>query len=309
MQQDWILRLKKLIAEERRITALVIAELERIQRFKLYAEMGYSSLFKFCVQELGYSESAAQRRILAMRLTRDVPEARIAIENGSLSLSTLSKVESFSRQQKIKDPKTKRELLNAVTGKSARRTEQYLASIAPKPISQESVRCITGELTELKFVVDEETIQMLIKIRNLWAHKNPHFTQAELLKEMARFVLGKIDLGNKRRIKTVKKGTLIKTLAQEESTLKTHSPLVPKRPTASAVKDSRYIPAKLRRMIWVRDKGRCQYRSQAGKLCGSTFNLEVDHVHPLTLGGLSTADNLRILCREHNQYSALKLRL
>ncbi len=44
-------------------------------------------------------------------------------------------------------------------------------------------------------------------------------------------------------------------------------------------------------------------KEQAGKCakCGSTENLEIDHVWPRSLGGPTTPDNLQVLCKECNQ--------
>ncbi len=35
--------------------------------------------------------------------------------------------------------------------------------------------------------------------------------------------------------------------------------------------------------------------------CGSTDDLEIDHVHPLSRGGANTPDNLQVLCHDCNQ--------
>jgi len=73
---------------------------------------------------------------------------------------------------------------------------------------------------------------------------------------------------------------------------------------APAARDPRHVPAALRRAIWQRDEGRCQFVSAAGVRCESTSYLEIDHVRPVALGGTSTLDNLRLLCRAHNQLEA-----
>ena len=64
------------------------------------------------------------------------------------------------------------------------------------------------------------------------------------------------------------------------------------------------VPAAVRREVWQRDGGRCTWRGADGRRCGSTWKLELDHVHPAALGGPSTADNLRVLCAVHNQLHA-----
>ena len=48
---------KNLVAEERRVTLLLIEHLREIDRRLLFLEMGYGSLFEFCVKELTLSEA------------------------------------------------------------------------------------------------------------------------------------------------------------------------------------------------------------------------------------------------------------
>ena len=50
----------------------------------------------------------------------------------------------------------------------------------------------------------------------------------------------------------------------------------------------------------MRDKGKCTHPG-----CDSTHFLEYDHIKPLTLGGKTTFENLRLLCRAHNQRAAI----
>jgi hypothetical protein len=65
-----------------------------------------------------------------------------------------------------------------------------------------------------------------------------------------------------------------------------------------------HVPAHVRREVWKRDGGRCQWSLDSGGICGSTRHLELDHVRPRSRGGASTADNLRILCKAHNDLAA-----
>jgi 5-methylcytosine-specific restriction endonuclease McrA len=60
----------------------------------------------------------------------------------------------------------------------------------------------------------------------------------------------------------------------------------------------------VKRAVWIRDGGRCQWRLENGEICGSTVGLEFDHVQPRALGGPSTVENIRIACRPHNQVAA-----
>lgn len=66
----------------------------------------------------------------------------------------------------------------------------------------------------------------------------------------------------------------------------------------------RAIPAATRREVWSRDGLRCQFPIDGGGVCGSRRRLELDHLLPIALGGLDTADNLRVVCRAHNLAAA-----
>jgi 5-methylcytosine-specific restriction endonuclease McrA len=64
------------------------------------------------------------------------------------------------------------------------------------------------------------------------------------------------------------------------------------------------IPAHVKRAVWTRDDGRCQWPLDSGGICGSTLRLELDHAVPRARGGPSTTENLRVLCRFHNDLAA-----
>ena len=67
---------------------------------------------------------------------------------------------------------------------------------------------------------------------------------------------------------------------------------------------SRYIPAGVRRTVWARDQAQCAFVSAAGERCTERARLEFDHIQPRADGGGADVHNLRLLCRQHNQYEA-----
>jgi hypothetical protein len=68
---------------------------------------------------------------------------------------------------------------------------------------------------------------------------------------------------------------------------------------------ARYVPAHLRRAIWERDQGKCQWPTHDGGVCGSTCRVEVDHVEPFGKGGrIDTPEDGRLLCKFHQDVSA-----
>jgi len=76
-----------------------------------------------------------------------------------------------------------------------------------------------------------------------------------------------------------------------------------KQKTNSIKKISRYIPARTRKQVWLRDEGKCTYTcSQTKKRCHSRHFLQIDHIQPYALGGNHNLKNLRLLCANHNQH-------
>ncbi len=64
------------------------------------------------------------------------------------------------------------------------------------------------------------------------------------------------------------------------------------------------IPAAVRRAVWERDRGRCQWPLDSGGRCGSTHLLELDHIDPWARDGRPSEANLRLLCHSHNALAA-----
>ena len=71
---------------------------------------------------------------------------------------------------------------------------------------------------------------------------------------------------------------------------------------------TRYIPADLKRKVWQRDKGMCRANwrldprldKASQETCDSNEHIHYDHIVPYSKGGLTTLNNLQILCRTHN---------
>jgi 5-methylcytosine-specific restriction endonuclease McrA len=58
--------------------------------------------------------------------------------------------------------------------------------------------------------------------------------------------------------------------------------------------------------VLARDGERCAFVSDRGHRCEATAFLELDHIAPRALGGKTTPQNIRLLCRAHNLYMARK---
>jgi hypothetical protein len=78
----------------------------------------------------------------------------------------------------------------------------------------------------------------------------------------------------------------------------------PRVPLTAPGSRSPYVPRAARRTVLQRDALGCSWTDANGVRCGSQAWLEIDHRQPAGKGGPSEPDNLRLLCRAHNQLAA-----
>ena len=60
------------------------------------------------------------------------------------------------------------------------------------------------------------------------------------------------------------------------------------------------MPKEVVDVVWRRDGGKCVY-------CGSTENLQLDHIIPFSKGGATTVENLQLLCQKCNLQKSNKI--
>ncbi len=354
---------KILAAEERKITLEILNHLREIDRRRLFALRGFSSLFDYATRELGYSAAAAQRRISAMHLLVEIPEVEDKIQSGDLNLTNIAQAQRlFNAERKLNKPiaiAKKKAILESLVLKSTREAEQTLLAHSSQPVQAQRpdrVRSVTPFESEIRLIADRDLLEKLERVRGLIAHKIHNPTLCELFKAMAEIAIEKLEP----KKPTLKKlpGESSKELLNEslkvspkaspkasqekssdyskktenlsepdqtqgthadlQSSLKTRSgagaephrgqPLPAVNPKPLVRKScSRNISAAVRREVFHRDQGRCQYLDpQSGRKCHSNFMLEFDHVRPFAMGGSNTADNLQLLCAGHNRARAVQ---
>lgn len=131
---------KKLAQAEREITVKVLHHLKEIDSRKLYSELGYTSLYDYCVRELGYTEASAHRRIASARLIYEIPSIEKKLESGCLNLTNIASLSQFFREENIFDTGRKEYIIKEVEGLSRRECDLKLMQLSDKPI--EKKHCI-----------------------------------------------------------------------------------------------------------------------------------------------------------------------
>jgi hypothetical protein len=65
---------------------------------------------------------------------------------------------------------------------------------------------------------------------------------------------------------------------------------------------TRHIPATVKRVVWVRDLGRCAFIGATGHRCNERRFVEFHHLDPYALGGEASVDKIELRCQRHNDY-------
>ena len=263
-----------------------VLHLIAVSRRRLYAKLGYSSIFTYAVEALGFSEPAAAQRVHAMRLTQAVPVAEEKLKSGELSLSSAASVQRFIRKeekvsQRVLDPQEKEKIISEVSGKSARETERILLRFASDPephLFKEKSVPLTATRTQLTFLADEALMADVERIREL----KGNLSLEEIFKSALSLQLDRIDPA--RKVSKIQSEQSTHTSDENPKAVeqKLEAPIQDKRPVTGpfspAAPASRYIPASLLRALYQRSGGRSEYTDQKpGKRCGSRFRLEVEH--------------------------------
>lgn len=333
--RTFTVRLAELLAREHAALGEFLVALAEFDRGRLWAELGYPSLFDFLHRELSLSKASASFRKKAAELIQRFPEVLEPIRDGRLCLSSvfelakvltpenrdevlprffqLSKREAKAVAAALRpdDVPALRDMVTAV-----RVTAPTAVSVAPlaparagtssdasslkvvcpdklpdasvaaapthpaavSPTPEPELEPLTADLNRIHVTVSRRFLEKLEAARDALSHSHPGAGSAEILE-------AGLDL-------------LLDRRAQRNGLAKKP------RGTPLPSTDTDHIPAHVRRAVWERDGGRCQWRLASGETCGSTYRLEIDHITPRAAGGPSTVENCRILCKPHNDRAA-----
>ena len=188
-------KMNALVEEERRLLGQVLWHLKEIDARKLYSDLQCSSLFDYCVKVLKYSESQASRRVSATRLLKLVPEIMSGIENGDLNLTHLNRAQTFFKDEKIKDPKRMREIIEKLKGKRIKEVDELFWKMKEP-----------NKTRKTTIMIEEETLVAIKKVQNLKGHVLRDVDQT--LQAMAKLALKEWDPGVvKRKTKVLESHT------------------------------------------------------------------------------------------------------
>jgi len=299
-------KLKTLRGKERELVAELIRELSVMHNERSFVTAGYPSLFVFCVQALGYSEGAAWRRSAAAKALSVSPELYQQLRDGQITLYAAAEL------SKVVTAKNSKEIINLASGCSKQEVKELVADFsAPRTKAKQTERVRVNRVIQ-----DISPPLELTSPEKCKAQKKSYTVTLELDEaEMELINQAQVVLSTRKVKDTVLKAAkrvVAKekklTLLRERRAAKLESPealkVVTSPEKSQSKKPSRYIPADVRHAVTKRDNGRCSYVAPDGTRCCETNNLEFDHRVPFALGGQSTVENLRLVCRGHNRMYA-----
>jgi hypothetical protein len=326
-------RLERVVARERETTAEMLALIAEVDRRRLFARESQRSMFRYCVRKLHMSEDEAYKRIQAARAARRHPVILEMLADGRLHLTavvllapvlgnpggaTLLAEAVHRSKPEIQELLAKRfprpdlpaleqplvpaartetlvpepvfmtvslpvnpaaSLLAANTGQPSQASAPAVAPIAP-PAPPARVAPLAPERYGVQFTCSKAVHEKLCHARALLGHALP---AGELPDIFERALDALIEQLERRKFG---KAARVSGADRRGSS------------------NPRHIHAAVRREVAARDGFRCTYVSDAGERCDSCTQLEYDHIRPVASGGASTAENLRLRCRTHNQYEA-----
>jgi hypothetical protein len=182
-----------------------------------------------------------------------------------------------------------------------------VAPTQPSRAPRDEVRPLTADLRRLSVTVTAGCLEKLAAARTGLSHAKPHASSGEVLEAALDLLLGRQAHRKSmvqrprppRRELELEPGPLATTHPPSEPISLTAIAAAPPAPRGRGA-----VPAAVEREVRLRDGDRCQWLLDRGGVCGSTWQVELDHIVPVALGGPSTAANLRCACRVHNQRAA-----
>lgn len=271
---------KRLAARERDSTADLVAHFVELEARQLYLGAGFTSLYEYCREVLHLSEDRACNRIAAARAARNFPSVLPMLADGRLNLSTLRMLIPHLAEDH-------EQLLAAAAFKTRRDLREVIARRAPRPHVPSAVRKFPALAVEplaedrylIKFTAGAAMVARLRQAQDLLRHAVPSGDAGEIFDRAL---------------------TVLLTELEKRKFAATTRP----RPARPSRRESRDIPASVKRAVWMRDDGQCSFAGHGGRRCEARGFLEFHHLTPYIAGGAPSVENIALRCKAHNLYEA-----
>lgn len=316
--------LREAVRTEAKSTVRVLRCLIEFERRRLHSRKAYPSLFEYCTKALGYSEEAAYKRTRVAQAAADRGEILDLLARGRTNLTKLVVVVAHLKTGPVP------ELLEKACTMTKRELEFYVAGLAPKAITKDSVRMLGETTASLPLhaeaaavarategaapttaagacgVTEPQPPSPLAPIARVEA-LTPEL--ARIAVTVDRVTVEKYDracaLLHVRRADggRVFSRALDALLRDIDPDLRLEG--AASRRSRPPDPSARRVSCRVQAFVRRRDGGRCTFRDADGNRCSARVGLQFDHIIPWALGGRSDdPENIRLLCELHNRAEA-----
>ena len=276
-----IVKLKTLVAEEKKNVTAQISLLREIKRRRLSLELGYPSLMAFCEEELGLTKDQAWKRSQAAGAIEKAPELFSMLAEGKTNLSALAVVAPKITEQ------TKEQIKEFIPHKTKREAEAFASTLR-----RDGTHARREQTIKRTFNLTVKAHEKLKHAARLLRQNNPDLTEEDVLDAALELLIERRD--------PVRKAERAKARAEKNESKKSEQT---KRPAPGQGK-TRYIPAKTRHQVYTGAEAQCSFVGVNGRRCSARRGLHIDHIKPYAHGGTHDPENLRLLCPAHNRHMA-----
>src|SRR3954454_16313335 len=123
-------KVKALHSKSCEMTAELILHLAEMERRKLYLVAGFSSLHRYCIEELKCSEAGANRRVRAAWCLMKAPEVYEKVKRGETTLTALAEISPVITNENGST------VIQSILGKSTREVQCMRAELSSFPVKR-----------------------------------------------------------------------------------------------------------------------------------------------------------------------------
>jgi hypothetical protein len=318
-------------AIERKTSHYILLHLKEISLRRIYAKRGFPNLREMLIKHFRQSETAANQRLKSLELMLDVPAVEERLISGDLNMSTVAMAQrQINREEKLTgkeiSKEKKAEIVESITNKTMAKAEIELFKLLPETASHPETyeRRVSEHATRLNLTVPNDVMEMLIRLKEIWAHIDPTMDHVEVIRRSFKMTLQKVDPAQRKT--SIKKSGAVsnpkinidsRSNADMQTSMNSRTRDSAQRASTSptqhltdsvkhrGTKRPTYYKRELDRALWERAQSRCEFIDEkTGRRCDCRFGLQREHVIPLALGGTNELSNMQLLCATHNQLRA-----
>ena len=319
-REELVRSAEKLVLTENRSIAKLIAHLAEMSARKTALELGYKSLYEYCIRRLNLSEGAVPARIHVANVSRRFPQLLVALAESRISLTVAALLAPHVTEENVD------KVISDCVGMTRRETEEYVVAFRPKPVFEPSIRKrpepsvrmtqveppssspspsplsppppsvetpkssptilqpARPEIYNFRFSANRDFKEKFEHLAEVVGVENAQNHMAEILEKALDIALEKKDPKKKleRRRKRQKAGA------------------APSRSERDDKKDepakSRYVASEVSERVHERGRYQCVYSGPDGTRCTARVGLHIDHASPFAIYRSNDERFLQLLC-------------